>query len=163
MKARTLKIGDAVCVYADGAYEGKGEIISINGKAKDFHFSGDELNVDVEIRIDIVGDDSTSEVGEFVHVNNQDVYQVVDGETYSGEIVCYDNDDESDYEYFCPAQGIVFDKDDLDDGVKRYCSGYDYVQHQIESGRWDLDSDTFDLEEALADAFDEGFAQGRGS
>lgn len=163
MKARTLKIGDAVCVYADGAYEGKGEIISINGKAKDFHFSGDELNVDVEIRIDIVGDDSTSEVGEFVHVNNQDVYQVVDGETYSGEIVCYDNDDESDYEYFCPAQGIVFDKDDLDDGVKRYCSGYDYVQHQIKSGRWDLDSDTFDLEEALADAFDEGFAQGQGS
>lgn len=163
MKARTLKIGDAVCVYADGIYEGKGEIISINGKAKDVHFSGDELNVDVEIRIDIVGDDSTSEVGEFIHVNNQDVYQVVDGETYSGEIVCYDNDDESDYEYFCPARGIVFDKEDLDGGVKRYCSGYDYVQQQIESGRWDLDSDTFDVKQALADAFDEGFAQGRES
>lgn len=37
-------------------------------------------------------------------------------------------------------------------------NGYEYVQYQISTGRWDLDSDTFDIETALADAWDEGYA-----
>ena len=40
--------------------------------------------------------------------------------------------------------------------VENYENGYQYVQAQIASGRWDLESDTFDIETALADAWEEG-------
>ena len=167
MKARTLKIGEFVCVDI-GEYIGQGEIVSIDGKKKDFHFSGDEMNVDVEIRIKVLDsdiledDDLDMKVDGVYHFENQCIYQIADGKTFESEFVCYENDDEIEYEYYSPIQGISLNEEDLDGSTERYCSGYDYVQHQIKSGRWDLDSDTFDLEEALADAFDEGFAQGQG-
>lgn len=169
MVARTLKIGEIVCVDIDNSYIGQGEIVSIDGKKKDFHFSGDEMNVDVEVRIKVlnlnilVDDDSEMTLEGVYHFENQFIYQIAEGKTFESEFVCYENDDEDEYEYFAPIQGIVLNEDDLDGANERYCSGYDYVQKQIESGRWDLDSDTFDVKQALADAFDEGFAQGQES
>ena len=57
---------------------------------------------------------------------------------------------------------MLLDEDEFDE-TSRYKNGYDYVQKQIVSGRWDLDSDTFNIEKALADAWNEGFAQGKES
>ena len=49
---------------------------------------------------------------------------------------------------------LEFDENQKD--VENYENGYQYVQAQIASGRWDLESDTFDIETALADAWEEG-------
>ena len=42
----------------------------------------------------------------------------------------------------------------------KFSNGYAYVHAQIKNGRWDLDSDTFDIVTALEDAWEEGREQG---
>ena len=78
MKARTLNIGEIVCIIIDGeGFIGKGEIISINGETKSKHFSGDELNENVEIKITEIGVfNSENQIGDVVNVDNQFVYQI---------------------------------------------------------------------------------------
>ena len=169
MKARTLNIGEIVCIIIDGeGFIGKGEIISINGETKSKHFSGDELNENVEIKITEIGVfNSENQIGDVVNVDNQFVYQIAPNKSYCGHLVCYEhNIEESDYDYYCPALDDGIDESELTDETQQegevemptFRNGYEYVQYKIRTGRWDLDSDTFDIETALADAWDDGYA-----
>ena len=104
MKARTLKIGEKVCVALCGnVYIGMGNIVAIDGKRKDFHLSGDEHDVDVEITLTDIAENNTDyRKGDNIHVNNNEVYQIVPDKTYNGCFACYEHDEDTDFEYYCP-------------------------------------------------------------
>lgn len=161
MVARTLRLNEIVYILFEDGRQAKGRITAIGFKQKDFHFSGDELNVDVEVEItETILEPTDLAVGEHVHVNNQEIYQIVPNKHFLGEEVCYECNFADDWDYFCPVMGhevtdeLEFDENQKD--VENYENGYQYVQAQIASGRWDLESDTFDIETALADAWEEG-------
>lgn len=168
MVARTLKLNEIVyIIFEEGVQLAKGRITAIDRKQRDFHFSGDELNIDVEVEItETLCEPTDVAVGEHIHVNNQEIYQIVPDKHYLGEEVCYEFQDDSYYDFYCPVLGEnISDENEFDENQTEdngnYENGYEYVQAQIESGRWDLESDTFDIETALADAWEEGFAQAR--
>ena len=106
LSARNLKVGEIVYVFYEDGYGdcAKAKIVSINGKKEgEVHFSGDELNVNVEVELleDMEGIGNTEDI---VNVNNQEVYKIVEGKTFQGETVCYEHDCDIEYPYYCPTR-----------------------------------------------------------
>lgn len=170
MIARTLKLNEIVyIVFEEGVQLVKGRITAIDRKQRDFHFSGDELNIDVEVEItETLCEPTDVAVGEHIHVNNQEVYQIVPDKHYLGEEVCYENDPEEYGDYYCPVIGDALNEDDFDENQtgddKTYtkeemlamCENFgngDVDEMASEyADDYDYDSDTLDAREAVHDA-----------
>ena len=118
MKTRTLKLNEIVYVICDYTCDVmKGRITAIDFKQRDYTFSDNQINVDVEIEITepIMAVDYN--VGEHMHVNNQEVYQIVPGKHYNGEEVCYETrEDYLSYgKYFTPMEDVNFNENEFDE------------------------------------------------
>jgi hypothetical protein len=173
MVARTLKLNEIVYVISDDTPDMyKGKITAIDFKQKDFHFSGDEKNVDVEIELtEILMNPSDVVVGEHIHVNNQEVYQIVPDKHYQGDEVCYEFREEylDEGAYFSPMEEVNFDEKDFDENepqwVNKQYSKEDLLAMCERFGNgdveemaaeyaddYDYESDTLDAREAVHDA-----------
>ena len=172
MVTRTLKLNEIVyIVNEDNMDVIKGKITAIDFKQKDMHFSGDELNVDVEVEItEVLSKPCDVAVGEHIHVNNQEIYQIVPDKHYLGEEVCYEcNTDEGWGEYYAPITDDSIDEEDLDENqtdnnnkqytkeqmlamCERFGNGDVEDMASEYADDYDYDSDTLDAREAVHDA-----------
>lgn len=171
MVARTLKLNEIVyIVFEEGVQLVKGRITAIDFKQRDFHFSGDELNIDVEVEItETLCEPTDYRAGEHIHVNNQEVYQITPDAHYLGEEVCYECQDDTDYQFYCPVLGenisdeSEFDENQTGDSTKytkeemlAMCENFgngDVDEMASEyADDYDYDSDTLDAREAVHDA-----------
>lgn len=133
MTARTLKLNEIVYIVdKDTTGVIKGRITAIDFKQKDMHFSGDELNVDVEVEItEVFSEPCDVAVGEHIHVNNQEIYQIVPDKHYLGEEVCYEcNTDEDWGNYYAPITDDSIDEKDLDENQPEWVNGR-YTKEQM--------------------------------
>ena len=122
LSARNLKVGEIVYfVDQDGhGSSAKAKIVSIDGKKEgEVHFSGDELNVNVEVELleDMEGVGNTEDI---VNVNNQEVYKIIEGKTFQGEPVCYEHDCDIEYPYYCPTRDENCYGIELDDAPTKH-------------------------------------------
>ena len=118
MVARTLKLNEIVYVVDEWALDViKGKITAIDFIQKDMHFSGDELNVDVEVEVtEVLSEPCDVGVKEHIHVSNQKIYQIVPDKHYHGDEVCYEcNPDEDRGDYYAPITNDSIDEAFLDE------------------------------------------------
>ena len=170
MVARTLKLNEIVyIVFEDGVQLAKGRITAVDFKQRDFHFSGDELNIDVEVEItETLSKPTDYRAGEHIHVNNQEIYQIVPDKHFLGEEVCYEIEPDLYNDYYCPVMNSSFDENGFDES--RTANGTRYTKEEMlamcenfgngdvdemaseYADDYDYDSDTLDAREAVHDA-----------
>lgn len=105
MIPRTLHIGERVYACESHGDYGVGIILSIDNKKEDYYFSGDELNVKVEIQL--VTEYGDLQPNDIITCNNQEIYQIVPNKVdcrCNAEICyeCHRDEMEDDYPYFSP-------------------------------------------------------------
>lgn len=101
-----LEVGERVCVLerAD-EYIGWGVVLGI-----------EDGTVNVELKAYSDGGEIKDNQKAGIFCSPYDVFQIVPNKNYEGEIVCYENNEESLTGYFTPAQYFNLDERELEDG-----------------------------------------------